>query len=52
MLALLDNTVLSNFAIIHRTDLIHDALKTPATVPQVLDEFRAGALNGRYMRAV
>lgn len=47
MLALLDNTVLSNFAIIHRTDLIRVALEEAATVPQVLDEFRAGVLNGR-----
>jgi predicted nucleic acid-binding protein len=47
MLALLDNTVLSNFAIVRRTDLIRAALEEAATVPQVLDEFRAGVLRSR-----
>jgi predicted nucleic acid-binding protein len=47
MLALLDNTVLSNFAIVHRTHLIRAALEEAATVPQVLDEYTAGVLSGR-----
>ncbi len=47
MLILLDNTVLSNFAVIHRVDLLRTALGEAASVPQVLDEFRAGVLNGR-----
>lgn len=47
MLALLDNTVLSNFAIIHRTDLIHLAFDEAATASQILDEYRAGVLIGR-----
>ncbi|MCL5276158.1 MAG: DUF3368 domain-containing protein [Chloroflexi bacterium] len=47
MLALLDNAVLSNFAIVHRADLIRAAIEEVATVPQVLDEFRAGVLISR-----
>jgi hypothetical protein len=47
MLALLDNTVLSNFAIVSRVDLLHAAIENAATVPQVLDEFHAGVLSGR-----
>lgn len=47
MLILLDNTVLSNFAIVRRADLLHTALEKAATVPQVLNEFHAGTLNGR-----
>ena len=34
MLILLDNTVLSNFAVIHRVDLLRTALGEAATVPQ------------------
>jgi predicted nucleic acid-binding protein len=47
MLALLDNTVLSNFAIVHRADLIRAALEEAATVTHVLDEYRAGVLRNR-----
>jgi predicted nucleic acid-binding protein len=47
MLALLDNTVLSNFAIVRRTDLLQQAFDEAATASQVLDEYRAGVLIGR-----
>ena len=47
MLALLDNTVLSNFAIVHRVELIRAAIEDAATVPLVLDEYRAGVRLGR-----
>jgi predicted nucleic acid-binding protein len=47
MLPLLDNTVLSNFAIVDRVDLLRTALEYAATVPQVIDEFHAGVLGGR-----
>jgi len=46
MLALLDNTVLSNFATVRRTDLLQGAFDEAATATQVLDEYRAGVLIG------
>lgn len=47
MLALLDNTVLSNFATVHRVELIRAAIEDAATVSLVLDEYRAGVRLGR-----
>ena len=47
MLALLDNTVLSNFVIVDRVEQIRAALDDVATVPLVLDEYRAGVRLGR-----
>lgn len=52
MLALLDNTVLSNFAVIHRPDLISASLgKTAATTAQVADELKTGIRTGRLPAA-
>ncbi len=43
MMLLLDNTVLSNFAIIHQTELLRKAVgDTAVTVPQVINEFEVG----------
>ena len=48
MLVLLDNTVLSNFALVRRTDLLLSALGPAAsTTPQVMEEFQAGVTLGR-----
>lgn len=47
MLALLDNTVLSNFALISRAELIRIAFSDIATVPHVLAEFHAGVVRRR-----
>lgn len=48
MLILLDNTVLSNFALVERIDLLVLALGAHvATTPQVVDEHRAGVALGR-----
>lgn len=45
MTVLVDNTVLSNFALIERMDLLRLALSAhAATTPQVMREFRAGAI--------
>lgn len=44
---LLDNTVLSNFALVGRPDLLHTALKTAVTVPPIWTEFEAGVSLGR-----
>lgn len=48
MIALLDNTVLSNFAVVGRSDLIHRVLgEDAATVEAVWDEHQAGIRAGR-----
>lgn len=48
MIALLDNTVLSNFTLIKRADLVQLALgEDVATTQAVWDEFQAGIDNGR-----
>lgn len=48
MILLLDNTVLSNFALVGRTDLLPIALFVNiSTTPQVMDEFRAGVERGK-----
>ncbi len=40
---LLDNTVLSNFALIHRADLVLDLwVEAAATTMAVIDEYKAG----------
>lgn len=52
MLALLDNTVLSNFALINRAELIRIAFSDIATVPQVLAEFQAGVVRRRVLQCV
>ena len=45
---LLDNTVLSNFALVDRIDLLTDALGSQvATTLQVIDEFNDGIARGR-----
>jgi predicted nucleic acid-binding protein len=45
---LLDNTVLSNFALVDRIDLLADALGSQvATTLQVIDEFNDGIARGR-----
>lgn len=48
MILLLDNTVLSNFALVGRTDLLPIALPlNVSTTPQVMDEFRTGVERGK-----
>ena len=48
MIALLDNTVLSNFALVGRPELLQSALsETGATVREVLVEYEAGLHVGR-----
>ena len=48
MIALLDNTVLSNFAIVARPELIRDALgDAAATVEETFAEFQTGVQLGR-----
>lgn len=43
MIILIDNTVLSNFALVNHADLLHQALgTTAATTVQVMDEFERG----------
>lgn len=43
MIILLDNTVLSNFALVERTDLLREVLgEHSVTTSQVAEEFRAG----------
>ena len=45
---LLDNTVLSNFALIARVDLLIEAMGDQiSTPPQVIDEFNEGVARGR-----
>lgn len=45
---LLDNTVLSNFALVGRIELLTIALGNQvATTPQVIDEFNDGVARGR-----
>lgn len=45
---LLDNTVLSNFALIARVDLLIEAMSDQiSTPPQVIDEFNEGVARGR-----
>ena len=45
---LLDNTVLSNFALVGRMELLTVALGSQvATTPQVIDEFNEGIARGR-----
>lgn len=47
MIVLIDNTVLSNFALVKRIDLLQDALgETAATVQEVYDEHQAGLALG------
>ncbi|MCP4655049.1 MAG: DUF3368 domain-containing protein [bacterium] len=48
MIVLLDNTVLSNFALVDRIELIRHVLGTEAaSTPQVIAEFDAGVSLGR-----
>ncbi len=48
MLFLLDNTVLSNFALVRRADLLLLALGPEiATTPEVVEEFLAGVALGQ-----
>ena len=48
MMLLLDNTVLSNFALVGRIELLTAALGYQvATTPQVIDEFNEGIARGR-----
>lgn len=48
MIVLLDNTVLSNFALVERTDILQTTLGTDAaTTPQVMSEFRTGVARGK-----
>ncbi len=48
MILLLDNTVLSNFALVGRSDLLRQTLgTTAATTAQVMAEFEAGVKLGR-----
>jgi predicted nucleic acid-binding protein len=48
MMLLLDNTVLSNFALVGRIELLTKALGSQvATTPQVMDEFNEGIARGR-----
>ena len=48
MITLLDNTVLSNFSLVGRTELIQQALgETAASTQQVMLEFQAGMELGR-----
>ncbi|MGC9332592.1 MAG: hypothetical protein ACP5JJ_00470, partial [Anaerolineae bacterium] len=44
---LLDNTVLTNLAVVDRADLVKRLWpKTACTAPAILDEYRAGAVSG------
>jgi predicted nucleic acid-binding protein len=48
MILLLDNTVLSNFALVDRIELLTNALGSQvATTPQVIAEFNEGVTRGR-----
>ena len=48
MILLLDNTVLSNFALVNRIELLTKALGSQvATTPQVIGEFNDGVARGR-----
>lgn len=48
MMLLLDNTVLSNFALVGRIELLTNALGSQiTTTPQVIDEFNNGVARGR-----
>jgi len=48
MILLLDNTVLSNFVLVNRIELLTEALGNEvATTPQVIDEFEDGVARGR-----
>lgn len=48
MIALLDNTVLSNFALIQQISLLKDVFGSTATIPtQVMAEFQQGVQLGR-----
>ena len=48
MMLLLDNTVLSNFALVNRIELLTKALGSQvATTPQVIGEFNDGVARGR-----
>ena len=48
MIALLDNTVLSNFALVGRADLLHAVFANTASITeQVAAEFQAGVASGR-----
>ena len=52
MILLLDNTVLSNFALVKRIELLTKALGSQvATTPQVLGEFDNGVTKGRLPEA-
>ncbi|MBK8905323.1 MAG: DUF3368 domain-containing protein [Anaerolineaceae bacterium] len=52
MMLLLDNTVLSNFALVGRIELLTIALGSQvATTPQVVDEFNGGVARGRVPEA-
>jgi predicted nucleic acid-binding protein len=47
MILLLDNTVLSNFALVDRINLLPKALGSQiSTTPQVIDEFQTGTAKG------
>lgn len=47
MITLLDNTVLSNFALVNRIDLLPIALGSQiATTPRVIDEYTSGVAKG------
>ena len=47
MMLLLDNTVLTNFALINQLELISEALGNQiATTPQVINEYREGVAKG------
>ena len=45
-LVLLDNTVLSNFAVVQRTDIVLKLWKVVNTTPQAWDEFKSGITLG------
>ena len=47
MMVLLDNTVLSNFALVKRAELLKQALETTAATPiRVMTEFQTGVERG------
>lgn len=47
MILLIDNTVLSNFALVNRIELLPDALGSrAATTPQVIAEYDEGIARG------
>jgi len=50
---LINNTVLSNFALVKQLELLTLALKdiSPTTTPQVLDEFQSGVQKGIFQTA-